>query len=319
MSEIINEIDNLIDDLYKLRQSGLLENGEYSLKNLAFKEFRNLGYLQELKDMKVKEQNKEMSLESLNEGVVDDFISKTKSILDKNGIKYEDVYPDELGLEAGYGVTVNFGISGDYEAKQAIKVLKRELNSGDCYELVTDPEGDSDTELNIYADAFGYVNESLKEDYDDMPYSYDGFIDDDDLEDVRDMIYDDIGINVEVDFDEAADAPTLVFEPDDKDPDTIDELSEWCHDNLESALNYNYICTAMYSDPDYVKVEIKADIDESCNKVTIAQFVKHDGIWYRSEDTYQRHINYLNSLDKITKFYPMKDEFYLRFFLQNSL
>ena len=40
------------------------------------------------------------------------------------------------------------------------------------------------------------------------------------------------------------------------------------------------------------------DIDESCNKVTIAQFVKHDGIWYRSEDTYQRHINYLNSLEK---------------------
>lgn len=97
-------------------------------------------------------------------------------------------------------------------------------------------------------------------------YSYDGFLDDDDLEDVRDMIYDDLGINVEVDFDEAADVPTLIFEPDDKDPDVLDELSEWCHDNLESALNHNYICTAMYSDPDYVKVEIKADIDESCGK-----------------------------------------------------
>lgn len=106
--------------------------------------------------------------ESLNEGVVDDFITKTKSILDKNGIKYEDVYPDELGLEAGYGVTVNFGISGDYEAKKAIKVLERELNSGDCYELVSGPARDSDTELNIYADAFGYMNESLTESVGDL-------------------------------------------------------------------------------------------------------------------------------------------------------
>ena len=162
----IDDIDNFLDDVYKLRQQGLLATGEYGKENLIFKELRNNGVLQRLKDMKVKEQNKEMSLESLN--------------------------------EAGY--------------------------------------------------------------------SYDGFLDDDDLEDVRDMIYDDLGINVEVDFDEAADVPTLIFEPDDKDPDVLDELSEWCHDNLESALNYNYICTAMYSDPDYVKVEIKADIDESCGK-----------------------------------------------------
>ena len=162
----IDDIDNFLDDVYKLRQQGLLATGEYGKDNLIFKELRNNGILQRLKDMKVKEQNKEMSLESLN--------------------------------EAGY--------------------------------------------------------------------SYDGFLDDDDLEDVRDMIYDDLGINVEVDFDEAADVPTLIFEPDDKDPDVLDELSDWCHDNLESALNYNYICNAIYSDPDCVKVEIKADIDESCGK-----------------------------------------------------
>ena len=71
MNEIIDEIDNLIDDLYKLRQEGLLENGEYSLKNLAFKEFRNKGMLGDLKQMKVKLQNKEMSLEGLNEGLSD--------------------------------------------------------------------------------------------------------------------------------------------------------------------------------------------------------------------------------------------------------
>ena len=60
-------IDKLIDSIYLLRQSSILQDGEYSTGNLVFKEFRNQGLLQELKDMKVELQNKEMSLESLDE------------------------------------------------------------------------------------------------------------------------------------------------------------------------------------------------------------------------------------------------------------
>ena len=60
------EIDNLIEDIYNLRQEGLQEpDGEYSIKNLIFKEFRNLDYLDNLKELKKKEISKDLSLESI--------------------------------------------------------------------------------------------------------------------------------------------------------------------------------------------------------------------------------------------------------------
>ena len=59
----IEDIDDYIDNLYKLRQEGLLKDGEYSKENLIFKEIRNLGILQTLKDQKTELENKEMSLE----------------------------------------------------------------------------------------------------------------------------------------------------------------------------------------------------------------------------------------------------------------
>jgi hypothetical protein len=45
------EIEAYIDDIYKLRQKGLSTEGEYSTENLIFKEIRNLGYLDELKEL----------------------------------------------------------------------------------------------------------------------------------------------------------------------------------------------------------------------------------------------------------------------------
>lgn len=60
------DIDNLIEDIYNLRKEGMEEDGEYSIKNLIFKEFRNLGYLDNLKELRKKEISKELSLEQLN-------------------------------------------------------------------------------------------------------------------------------------------------------------------------------------------------------------------------------------------------------------
>ena len=57
-----DEIDDFIDNIYILRQSSILQGGEYSEGNLIFKELRNNGILQELKDKKVELQNQEMSL-----------------------------------------------------------------------------------------------------------------------------------------------------------------------------------------------------------------------------------------------------------------
>lgn len=65
------DIDNLIEDIYNLRKEGMEEDGEYSIKNLIFKEFRNLGYLDNLKELRKKEISKELSLESLKEELID--------------------------------------------------------------------------------------------------------------------------------------------------------------------------------------------------------------------------------------------------------
>lgn len=61
----IDEVKSLIDKAYLIRQKGLLQ-GEFSDGNLSFKEFRNLGYLDELKDLVTELRSKELSLEALN-------------------------------------------------------------------------------------------------------------------------------------------------------------------------------------------------------------------------------------------------------------
>lgn len=65
----IEDIDAYIDDLYKLRQESILKDGEYGRENQIFKAIRNEGILQALKDKKVELENKEMSLESLDEAL----------------------------------------------------------------------------------------------------------------------------------------------------------------------------------------------------------------------------------------------------------
>lgn len=62
-----DEIKEFIEKLYELRKEGLSnENGsEWSIQNLLFKEFRNRGYLDKLKDLKNEIKSKELSLESL--------------------------------------------------------------------------------------------------------------------------------------------------------------------------------------------------------------------------------------------------------------
>ena len=62
----IEQIKSLIDYAYIIRQKGLVE-GEFSDGNLSFKEFRNLGHLDELKDLVAELRSKELSLESLQQ------------------------------------------------------------------------------------------------------------------------------------------------------------------------------------------------------------------------------------------------------------
>ena len=60
------EVQRFINELYNLRRLSLMTEGEFSIGNLVFKELRNLGLLDELKDTVKRLQSKELSLEKLN-------------------------------------------------------------------------------------------------------------------------------------------------------------------------------------------------------------------------------------------------------------
>jgi len=59
----IDKISRFIDDVYALRKQSLADEGEYGTGNLIFKELRNRGYLDRLKELKTKLVTKELSLE----------------------------------------------------------------------------------------------------------------------------------------------------------------------------------------------------------------------------------------------------------------
>ncbi len=56
------EVVDLINALYELRKTGLAKEGEYGIPNLVFKEMRNRGYLDDLKELKNKLISKRLSL-----------------------------------------------------------------------------------------------------------------------------------------------------------------------------------------------------------------------------------------------------------------
>jgi predicted nucleotidyltransferase len=58
----IADINKLLRRLYVLRQNGLLTGGEFSVENLTFKTLRALGYLQKLRDFRVKLRDDTLSL-----------------------------------------------------------------------------------------------------------------------------------------------------------------------------------------------------------------------------------------------------------------
>ena len=89
-------ISNFIEDLYDLRKESIAKDGEYGIGNLVFKEFRNLGYLDNLKDLKNEERSKELSLENLNEDIA--IKKKTAELLKKYPNAYVPSYDKESGL-----------------------------------------------------------------------------------------------------------------------------------------------------------------------------------------------------------------------------
>jgi hypothetical protein len=66
-SDSSEEVQKTIDDLYLLRKSALSTDGEFGEGNLVFKEFRNNGMLEKLKDHKREIQDKELTVESVKD------------------------------------------------------------------------------------------------------------------------------------------------------------------------------------------------------------------------------------------------------------
>lgn len=62
--------EDLVDDLYRLRKNSIAAEGEYGKGNLVFKEFRNLGYLDKLKELRDQGTSRKLSLEALKEIVM---------------------------------------------------------------------------------------------------------------------------------------------------------------------------------------------------------------------------------------------------------
>lgn len=60
------EIEKYLDDIYDLRKTSIAEDGEYSIGNQVFKTLRNKGYLDNLRELKIKLIDKELSLEHLD-------------------------------------------------------------------------------------------------------------------------------------------------------------------------------------------------------------------------------------------------------------
>lgn len=61
-------ITKFINMLYMMRKNGLATDGEFAVGNLLFKELRNMGYLDALKDKLKEIQSQELTLEQMNEG-----------------------------------------------------------------------------------------------------------------------------------------------------------------------------------------------------------------------------------------------------------
>ena len=75
-------ITKFINMLYMMRKNGLATDGEFAVGNLLFKELRNMGYLDALKDKLKEIQSEELTLEQINEDALLE-IGNPKSI--RNG------------------------------------------------------------------------------------------------------------------------------------------------------------------------------------------------------------------------------------------
>ena len=130
-----DDIYKFIEDLYNLRKESIAKEGEYGLGNLVFKEFRNLGYLDNLKELRKVEKSKELSLEKLDEDInnVETRLDTLIKELSEAGIDWE---MESLWDDEPYTDCVTILDGQEEKADDIICSIY-----GDCYVWVRDQDG----------------------------------------------------------------------------------------------------------------------------------------------------------------------------------
>jgi hypothetical protein len=153
------KIKSMINSLYMIRTNSLQADGEFGKGNLLFKELRNLGVLDELKNALIDAESNELSLESLNENFLieasrNDLLTKSKvstkgrerfkrrvkskvanQVKQFNSIDMNKLFKDDI-------LTVNVAVKGetdDYTVKISfggfLKILRKEIDRIGMFDL----------------------------------------------------------------------------------------------------------------------------------------------------------------------------------------
>ena len=117
-----DSVEKILGDVYKLREKGLQETGEYSTENIVFKLLRSNKFIERLREVELSMYDKQMSI---SEGVVDDVAIK-KEI--ENGGKIIRFVADRNGEKIGK-ISLNRDYLTGYFTITAFNIYQK-LNRG---------------------------------------------------------------------------------------------------------------------------------------------------------------------------------------------
>lgn len=122
------DIDNYINSLYTLRRSGIMTDGEFSQGNFIFKEIRNLGLLDALKDMLKDIRSKELSVESLL--VSNESVNPKKCGEESKVMSDEFVYDTDMSTEEVDEAFRNIDAKRSVLWEGSMSMLRNDLQKG---------------------------------------------------------------------------------------------------------------------------------------------------------------------------------------------
>ena len=122
------DIDNYINSLYTLRRAGIMTDGEFSQGNFIFKEIRNLGLLDALKDMLKDIRSKELSVESLL--VSNESVNPKKCGEEGKVMSDEFVYDTDMSTEEVDEAFRNIDAKRSVLWEGSMSMLRNDLQKG---------------------------------------------------------------------------------------------------------------------------------------------------------------------------------------------